>query len=151
MKDHTVLVPFPSFPQLLMPTRLLSFLSDIEEALLADPIAKGRGAWEISRMVNYDNHLARMTLTPRRAEASAGPTGSIFLQAYELTNDTACLKASLHWNGQERYSMLTVHAKGASDWREEATRIAKAWFAGPPAASVERSAAPARLPMAVAS
>jgi hypothetical protein len=134
-----------------MSSRLLSFLSDIEQALLADPIAKGSGTWEISRMVNYDNHLARMTLAPRRAEASDGPAGSIFLQAYELANDTACLKASLHWNGQERYSMLTVHAKGASDWRVEATRIAKAWFAGPPAASVERSAAPALLPMAVAS
>jgi hypothetical protein len=135
-----------------MPTRLLSFLNDVEQALLADPAVQGRHAWDISRMVNYDNQLARLTLTPKRADAASGPAGSIFLQAYELANDTACLKASLHWNGQGQYSMLTVHAKGSSDWRDEAGRIAKAWFAGPPVISVERStAAPALEPLAVAS
>ena len=135
-----------------MSTRLLSFLNDVEQALIADPAAQGHNDWDIARMVNYDNHLARMTLTPKRGEASAGQAGSIFLQAYELANDTACLKASLHWNGQNQYTMLTVHAKVSSDWREEAGRIAKVWFAGPPGISVERSTPlPALAHMAVAS
>lgn len=129
-----------------MSLRLLSFLNDIEQALLADPASKGDAPWEISRMVSYDNHLARMMMTPRRADVSLNPAGSIFLQAFELADGVACLKASLHWKDEDRFTMMTVHARRAADWQTQASHIAKAWFAGPPAASVERAlSAPAPL------
>lgn len=134
-----------------MSLRLLSFLNEIEQALLAGiPTQGGRGeesAWEISRMANYDSHLARMTLTPRQGDATR-PSGSIFLQAFELADGVACLKASLHWQNHDRLTLLTVHAKKAADWQQQATAIARTWFSGPPPALVERSvAAPMTAPL----
>ena len=135
-----------------MSLRLLSFLNDIEQALLAGISAQSGGGndgtWEISRMANYDSHLARMTLTPRQGDATR-QAGSIFLQAFELADGVACLKASLHWKNHDRLTMLTVHAKKAADWQQQAASIARTWFSGPPPAIVERSvaSAPAMTPL----
>ena len=135
-----------------MSLRLLSFLNDIEQALLAGAPSEGgnrsEGGWEISRMANYGSHLARMTLTPREGDGTR-QAGSIFLQAFELADGVACLKASLHWKNHDRLTMLTVHAKKAADWQQQAASIARTWFSGPPPAIVERSvaSAPAMTPL----
>jgi hypothetical protein len=128
-----------------MSLRLLSFLNEIERTLLAGANASNgngsaseEGSWEISRMANYDSHLARMTLTPRPGDTSR-QAGSIFLQAFELADGVACLKASLHWKNHDRLTLVTVHAKKAADWQQQAMAIARAWFSGPPPAIVERS------------
>lgn len=133
-----------------MSLRLLSFLNEIEQALLASAPGQGgsdQNAWEISRMANYESHLARMTLTPRSGDATR-QAGSIFLQAFELADGVACLKASLHWKNHDRLTMLTIHARKAADWQQQAAAIARTWFSGPPPALVERSvSAPAVTPL----
>ena len=116
--------------------RLLSFLSDIERALLADsPVVDG-GAWQSTRMVNFHHGLARLTLTPRAAAELPSPAGTIFLQVFSLADGSLCLKASLNWKGSEAFPILSVFSTPGTNWKLEASRIATAWLEGPPAALV---------------
>ncbi len=116
-----------------MATRLLSFLTDIEQALRAETASNGVPAWEIGRMVNYHHGLARMTLVaPEGAEAVA-PGGAIFLQSFLLADGTLCLKASLKWQGSDAFPVIAVYSKPQLDWKTKAAQIASAWLAGPPA------------------
>jgi len=58
--------------------RLLSFLSDIERALIAEsPVVDG-GAWITTRMVNFHQGLARLTLTARPGVELPNAGGTIF-------------------------------------------------------------------------
>jgi len=109
--------------------RLLSFLSEIEKALLAESPAIDGGAWETTRMVNFHHGLARLTLSPR--EGNEFPSGAIFLQAFSLADGSLCLKASLNWKGSESYPVLAVYSTPQSNWKLEASRIASFWLEGP--------------------
>ncbi len=113
--------------------RLLSFLSDIEKALIAEsPVVEG-GAWETNRMVNFHHGLARLTLTARPGNELPSPGGTIFLQAFVLANGSLCLKANLNWKGSDAFPVLAVYSTPTLNWKLEASRIAMAWLEGPPA------------------
>lgn len=113
--------------------RLLSFLSDIERAVIAEsPVVDG-GAWETTRMVNFQHGLARLTLTPRASDEFAMPGGAIFLQAFVLADGSLCLKASLNWKGSEAFPVIAVYSTPTMNWKLEASKIASAWLEGPPA------------------
>jgi hypothetical protein len=121
-----------------MPTRLLSLLSDIERALQTESPAPAEGPWEISRMINFQTGLARLSLSSR----SAGPArllGSILLQAFDLADRSFCLKANLFWtDGQGGFEVVhALYEKPGLDWVGEARQIAAKWLAGPPAAKLE--------------
>eukprot|EP01035_Chromulina_nebulosa_P049559 gene49559-67299_t len=119
--------------------RLISFLTDIEKALLAESPAVDGGAWETSRMVNFHHGLARLTLTPRPAADLPFPPGAIFLQAFALADGSLCLKASLNWRGSEAFPIMSVYSTPTTNWKLEASRIAAAWLEGPPAVIVSRT------------
>lgn len=119
--------------------RLLSFLSDIERALIAESPAIDGGAWSTNRMVNFHHGLARLTLTPRSAAEGILPGGSIFLQAFVLADGSLCLKASLNWKGSDAFPVIAVYSTPTLNWKLEASRIAAAWLEGPPAHSVSTS------------
>ena len=106
--------------------RLLSFLSDIERAVIAESPAVDGGAWETSRMVNFHHGLARLTLTARPGVETAAVGGSIFLQAFVLADGSLCLKASLNWKGSEAFPVLAVYSTPNLNWKIEASRIASA-------------------------
>ncbi len=111
--------------------RLLSFLSDIERAVLAEsPVVDG-GAWESTRMVNFHHNLARLSLKPRNTEEVPFPAGAIFLQAFALADGSLCLKASLNWMGSESFPVISVYSTPQTNWKLEAFRIASAWLEGP--------------------
>lgn len=112
--------------------RLLSFLSDIEKALVAEsPVVEG-GAWETTRMVNFHHGLARLTLSPRSSEVPF-PGGTIFVQAFALADGSLCLKASLNWKGSDAFPVMAVYSTPNLNWKLEASKIASAWLEGPPA------------------
>jgi hypothetical protein len=119
--------------------RLISFLTDIEKALLAESPAVDGGAWETSRMVNFHHGLARLTLTPRPAADLPFPPGAIFLQAFALADGSLCLKASLNWRGSKAFPVMSVYSTPTMNWKLEASRIASTWLEGPPAAIVTRA------------
>lgn len=115
--------------------RLLSFLSDIERALIAEsPVIDG-GAWETQRMVNFQLNLARLTLTARPGAELTSTGGTVFVQAFSLADGSLCLKASLSWKGSEALPVIAVYSTPNLNWKLEASRIASAWLEGPPAGS----------------
>jgi hypothetical protein len=116
--------------------RLLSFLSDIERALIAESPAIDGGAWATNRMVNFHHGLARLTLTPKAGAEGLLTGGSIFLQAFVLADGSLCLKASLNWKGSDAFPVIAVYSTPTLNWKLEASRIASAWLEGPPANSV---------------
>ena len=117
-----------------MPTRLLSFLSDIEQALLKESAASMGPVWTATRMVNYHQGLARMTLIPPPlAEEPAPHGGTILLQNFLLSDGSLCLKAVLGWDGSTQSALISVYSKPHVDWRAEASQIASRWLAGPAA------------------
>lgn len=113
--------------------RLLSFLSDIERAVIAESPAVDGGAWETSRMVNFQHGLARLTLTPRASADLPLPGGAVFLQAFVLADGSLCLKASLNWKGSDAFPVIAVYSTPTMNWKLEAAKIASAWLEGPPA------------------
>jgi hypothetical protein len=108
---------------------LLSFLNDIEQALIQQSASSGH-AWDTSRMVNYLHGLARLTMTPAAGSNPAQVRGAIFIQSFELADGSHCSKASLNWPGIDSFPVLAVYAKPGTDWKAEAARIAGAWLAG---------------------
>ena len=115
--------------------RLLSFLTDIEKALIAEsPVIEG-GAWDSQRMVNFHLNLARLTLTPRPGAEEISPGGTIFVQAFSLADGSLCLKASLNWTGSDACPVVAVYSTPNLNWKLESSRIASMWLEGPPAGS----------------
>lgn len=113
--------------------RLLSFLSDIEKAVVAEsPVVDG-GAWETNRIVNFNHGLARLTLTARPGADLPSSGGAIFLQAFVLADGSLCLKANLNWKGSDAFPVMSVYSTPTLNWKLEASRIASAWLEGPPA------------------
>jgi hypothetical protein len=117
------LLPFPS-----MATRLLSFLNDVEQAVISQSASTGQ-SWVTSRLVNYHNGLARLTLTPSGSDP-AQMRGAILIQSFELADGSHCSKASLNWQGIDASPVLSVYAKPGTDWKAEAARIAGVWLTG---------------------
>lgn len=132
-----------------MNTRLLSFLSDFENALLADDPAPGDGGtWQSTRAVNYHLGLARLTLKVALPSGQIEARGTILMQSYALADETTCLKASLNWEGRDQAVQRSIYSKPGVDWKREARKIAAEWMAGPPAVL---EAAPAHeVPLAAA-
>lgn len=115
--------------------RLLSFISDVERALIAEsPVVDG-GAWETSRIVNFHHGLARLTLTARPGVDLPVTAGTIFVQAFVLADGSLCLKASLNWKGSDSFPVISVYSTPSLNWKLEASRVAMAWMEGPPAAA----------------
>lgn len=112
-----------------MAIRLLSFLAQIERSLVGS--SQG-AAWEVMRTVNYQHNLARMTVAPL-AGSDTSPRGSIFLQGFSLADGAVCMKANLAWDGSTALSVISIFAEPSIDWTAEASRVASAWLAGPPA------------------
>ncbi len=111
--------------------RLLSFLSDIERALVAEsPVVEG-GAWTSHRMVNFQQQLARVTLTAHPSAELPVTGGTIFLQSFALADGSLCLKASLTWHGSESATTVAVYDTPGLNWKLEASKIASAWLEGP--------------------
>lgn len=108
--------------------RLLSFLTDIEQALGS---TAGNGTWDVSRMVNYHQGLARMVLAEHSASGQLRPRGSVFLQSFTLADGSFCLKATLGWHGSDEAPVISIYGKPRLDWRAEAQSIASAWLSGP--------------------
>lgn len=113
--------------------RLLSFLSDIERAINAESPAVEGGAWESTRMVNFEKGLGRLALTPKSPTDFPFPPGVIFLQAFTLADGSQCLKATLSWKGSDVTSAIAVYSTPTLNWNLEASRIGAAWLEGPPA------------------
>jgi hypothetical protein len=124
--------------------RLLSFLTDIEKAVIAESPAIDGGAWEATRMVNFEKGLGRLALAPRSPADLPLPGGTIFLQAFKLADGSQCLRATLSWKGSDVTSAVAVYTTPTLNWTLEASRIASAWLEGPPAAPV--AAAPGQNP-----
>jgi len=117
-----------------MHNRLLSFLTDFQNALLADdPAPADGGTWECGRLVNYQLGLARLTLAVCPPSGGREDRGTVMLQSYALADGTPCLKALLGWAGREDTRGLSIYAKPDVDWRREARQAAAEWMAGPPA------------------
>ena len=115
--------------------RLLSFLTDIEKAIVAESPMVDGGAWETSRMVNFQQGLGRITLAPRVPAELPLPGGTIFLQAFALADGSQCLKATLSWSDSQVSHAIPVYSTPTLNWKLEASRIATAWLEGPPPAS----------------
>ena len=95
--------------------RLLSFLTEIERAIMMEANAAEGTVWDAARIVNFQTGLARLTITP------AGMPGSF------------CVKTSLQWAGATVPVVLSVYETPVLNWKMEASRIAATWLAGPPA------------------
>jgi hypothetical protein len=113
-----------------MPTPLLAFLNDIEEALRKESGLPADAAWNVSRIVNYHHGLARMTLTPPPYVATQ-KRGAIFLQSVALADGRLCFKASLTWHGSDAFPTMEIISEPRVSWKNEAERIAAAWLIGP--------------------
>src|SRR5882757_2435654 len=110
-----------------MATRLLSFLGDVEQALLRKSAsATSSSSWQVSCMVNYHHGLARMTLTPGSEANETQARGAIFLQTAVLTDGSSSVKASFNWHGSDAFPVITLAARTPFDWKSGAVRIARA-------------------------
>lgn len=123
-----------------MATRLLSSLTQIEQALFKESAANNGPIWDVTRMVNYHHGLARMTLTPPSGAEPMQARGAIFLQSYGLADGTLCFKASLNWQGSDSFPVISIFTKPGLDWQAEAAKIAAAWLAGPPTSGATTTA-----------
>jgi hypothetical protein len=116
-----------------MHTRLLSFLSDFENTLLADDPSPSDGSWQTARSVNFHLGLARLVLGVQPAEGARESRGSLFLQSYQLADGTPCVRVALGWTGTEEPVTRVIYSKPETNWKSEARRVAAEWMGGPPA------------------
>jgi hypothetical protein len=119
-----------------MHSRLLSFLSDFERALLADDPSPDEGTWQNERAVNYRSGLARVQLGVRLPDGRRQIRGSVLLQGFKLADGAACLKALISWQASDATATHAIFSKPGCDWKSEARRLAANWMAGPPANAV---------------
>lgn len=124
--------------------RLLSFLTDLERAIRVEANADESAIWDSARIVNFKTGLARLTLTCREPD-SGMPQGTVLVQHYALANGSFCIKASLNWQGSDTTVTLSVYDTPVLNWKLEASRIATAWMAGPPAAETAETSTEERM------
>jgi hypothetical protein len=135
-----------------MHTRLLSFLSDIENSLAADEPSPSDGSWDTARTINYHLGLARLALGVRLPDGKMEQRGAVLLQSYQLADGTPCLKAALSWAATTGTTVRAIYARPDVNWTSEARKVAAEWLAGPPAtmlASTTLEAAPAGDPASI--
>ena len=113
-----------------MSNRLVSLLSEIEQALVANDPAPDGGSWSTSRLINFQQGLARLTLSVRTVGGVVVPRGTILLQQFVLADDTQCLKANLKWAGSENSMVCAIYSKPDVNWHSEASQIATKWQDG---------------------
>lgn len=118
--------------------RLLSFLTDLERAIRVEANADDDAIWSATRIVNFKAGLARLTLTCREPD-SGMPQGTLLLQHFGLADGSFCLKANLNWEGSNSGATVSVYDTPVLNWKLEASRIAAAWLAGPPAPATGES------------
>lgn len=116
-----------------MHTRLISFLTDIENAMAADDPSPSEGSWVNSRTANYNLGLARLLIGVRLPEGKLESRGAVMLQSYQLADGSICLKATLTWTGSESKTTQSIYAKPSTNWSSEARKVAAEWMAGAPA------------------
>ena len=131
-----------------MHSRLLSFLSNFERAIVADDPSPDDGTWEAERTVNYRSGLARLMLGVKLSGRPRQPRGGVLLQGFKLADGAACLKLQFSWAGSEATTSHAIYDKPGCDWKYEARKLAAQWMAGPPVAAM--IAAPAEEEHAVA-
>ena len=111
--------------------RLLSFLTEIERSLLAESPMIDGGAWDITRMVNFHSHLARLSLTARPGAELPITGGTIFLQSFALADGSLCLKATLNWTESAAQPVIPVYGVPSLNWKLAASGIASKFLEGP--------------------
>ncbi len=116
-----------------MHSRLLSFISDFERALLADDPSPDEGSWKNERAVNYKTGLARVQLAVLLPDGQTKARGAVLVQGFRLADGVSCLKAQLSWAGSEATRTHSIFSKPGSNWKSEARRLAANWMAGVPA------------------
>ncbi len=117
-----------------MSNRLLTLLTQIERAVIAnDPSPEG-GAWDTLRLVNFHQGLARLTLSIRSVTGATSIQGIVLLQNFTLADGTECVKANLNWQGIEKSALYSIYSKPLLDWNREAAQIGAQWLEGHSAA-----------------
>ncbi len=107
-----------------MATRLLSFLSLVEDALKRDAMDAGTPIPSVNRIVNYPKGLARLTI-------DAGG-GTILFQHFDLADGETCVRATATWANRQEAGHAAIYPQGDDfDWRAAASRVAAVWIAGP--------------------
>jgi hypothetical protein len=117
-----------------MSNRLLSLLTEIERALMANDAAPDGGSWDTMRLINYHQGLARLTLAVKSPDHVTKTRGSILLQNFTLADGSQCLKANLSWAEAENTTVYAIYAKPQINWALEASQIAIKWLDGQPVA-----------------
>ena len=113
-----------------MSNRLLTLLTEIERALIANNPSPDGGAWDTLRLVNFHQGLARLTLSIRSMAGVTVSQGIVLLQDFTLADGTQCVKAGLSWQGIEKSSTYSIYSKPSLDWHREAGQIAAQWLDG---------------------
>ena len=116
-----------------MHSRLLSFISDFERALLADDPSPDEGTWQNERAVNYRTGLARVQLVVLMPDGQRKARGTVLVQGFRLADGVGCLKAQLSWAGTETTANHSIFSKPGCNWKTEARKLAANWMAGVPA------------------
>ena len=113
-----------------MSNRLLTLLTHIERAVIANDPSPNGGTWDTLRLVNFHQGLARLTLSIRSSAGVTSSQGVILLQDFTLADGTQCVKASLNWQGIEKSSIYSIYSKPTLDWNREASQIGTQWLDG---------------------
>lgn len=123
-----------------MSNRILTLLTEIERALVANDPTPDGGMWDTLRLINFHQGLARLTLSVRSSAGVTSGRGIILLQHFNLADGTQCVKANLTWQGVEKPVVYSIYSKPLVNWHLEAGQIAVQWLDGHLAA-VEAQAA----------
>lgn len=113
-----------------MSSRLLSLLTDIERAMVANDPSPNDGTWDSLRLINFNQGLARLTLSIRAADGVTRPSGTILLQNFVLADGSQCMKANLTWHGTDHTAVYAIYSKPELNWTLEASQIANKWLDG---------------------
>jgi hypothetical protein len=113
-----------------MSNRLLSLLTEIERVLISDHPPANGGTWDTLRLMNFNQGLARLTISVLSPQRVTVGRGIILLQHFTLADETQCLKANLSWNGTDKTSSYAIYSKPSVDWNREAKQIAAKWLGG---------------------
>jgi hypothetical protein len=113
-----------------MSNRLLTLLTEIERALVANDPSPDGGTWDTLRLINFHQGLARLTLSVRSPAGVTAGRGIILLQHFTLADETQCVKANLTWKGSEKSVVYSIYSKPLVNWHLEASQIATQWLDG---------------------
>lgn len=88
------------------------------------------GSWDTLRLINFNQGLARLTLSIRSPGGVIRPSGQILLQNFTLADGSQCMKANLAWHGSESTAVYAIYSKPELNWNLEASQIAIKWLDG---------------------